>query len=157
MTVIQIKRVYDPFAQEDGARILPHGLDIRKDLLTGSRRHMSGYSSDKVLAEKLWETALEAIGATEIDAACAISVRGWIAIGIQRMIRQGRISPADLTQAQANLRRFIELLKNEAIFLGTTWRLDSNTFRATRKRLRLRASMTTFELWPFWPHNFVVS
>jgi len=47
------------------------------------------------------------------------------------MIRQGRIAPADLTLAQANLRKFVELLKNEAIFLGTTRRLDSNTFRAT--------------------------
>ena len=111
----------------------------------------------KLLAEELWKTALEAIGTTEIDAACASSLRGWIAIGIQRMVRQGRISSADLNLARTNLRSFIRLLKDEASFLGTSRRLDSNTFRATRKRLRLRASITTFELWPFWPHNFVVS
>ena len=32
---------------------------------------MSEYSSDEVLAKELWETDLEAIGTTEIDAACA--------------------------------------------------------------------------------------
>ena len=32
------------------------------------------YSSDEVLAKELWETALEAIGTTEIDAACASSL-----------------------------------------------------------------------------------
>ena len=75
---------------------------------------MIGYSTDKVLAEELWQTAVEAMGTTEMDAACSTSLRAWIAIGIQRMIRQGRIAPADLTLAQANLRKFVELLKNEA-------------------------------------------
>jgi hypothetical protein len=117
---------------------------------------MIGYSDEKVLAKELGGTAAEAIGTTEIDAACANMLRGWIAIGIQRMIRQGRDSPADLMLSQTNLRRFIGLLKNEAAFLGTTQRLNSNTFRAARRRLRLRASMAAFNLWPFWPHNFVV-
>ena len=115
------------------------------------------FLSEKRLAEELWESALEAIGTTEMDHACANYLRGWIAVGVQRMIRQGRNSRADLVLAQTNLRRLIGLLKNEASFLGTTRRLDKDTFKATRKRLRRRACMTAFELWPLWPHNFVVS
>jgi hypothetical protein len=53
--------------------------------------------------------------------------------------------------------KFIGLMKNEAAYLGTQRRLDGETFRATKKRLRWRASLTAFELWPFWPHQFVVS
>ncbi len=118
---------------------------------------MTAYSTDEFLEKELWKTALEAVGKTEIDTACASAIRGWVAVGTQRMIRQGRLSSTDLALAQTNLRRFIELLKNETAFLHTGGRLDSNTFRATKKRLRLRATMTAFELWPFWPHNFVVS
>ena len=73
------------------------------------------------------------------------------------MIRQDRASPPDVTLAHANLIKFIGLLKKEAMYLGHPLRLDSNTLIATKKRLRLRASTTAFELWPFWPYNFVVS
>jgi hypothetical protein len=118
---------------------------------------MTGYLTDEFLGKELWKTALEAIGKTEIDTACASAIRGWVAIGTQRMIRQGRLSSIDLALAQTNLRRFIELLKNEAAFSHMGSRLGSDTFRAAKKRLRLRATMTAFELWPFWPHNFVVS
>jgi hypothetical protein len=118
---------------------------------------MIGCLSEKTLGEELWETALEAIGTTEIDPACENFLRGWIAVGIQRMIRQDRISASDLTLAQANLRRLIELMKIEASYLSTRRRLDPSTIKATRKRLRMRAAMTAFELWPLWPHNFVVS
>jgi hypothetical protein len=72
------------------------------------------------------------------------------------MIRQNRVSPPDVTLAHANLIKFIGLLKKEVMYLRHPLRRDSNTFRATKKRLRLRVSATAFELWPFWPHNFVV-
>jgi hypothetical protein len=113
--------------------------------------------SEKMLAKELWGTALEAIGTTEIDPACENFLRGWIAIGIQRMVRQDRISATDLTLAQVNLRRLVELMKIEASYLSTRGRLDTSTIKATKKRLRMRAALTAFELWPLWPHNFVVS
>jgi hypothetical protein len=118
---------------------------------------MIEYSTDKRLSEDLWEIALETIDTSEMDAALASSLRGWIAIGVQRMIRQNRVAPPDVTLAHANLRKFIGLLKKEAIYLGHPLSLDTNTLRETKKRLRLRASATVFELWPFWPHNFVVA
>lgn len=117
---------------------------------------MIGYSTDKALAEDLWQIALDTIDTSEMDAAFSSSLRGWIAIGVQRMIRQNRVAPPDVTLAHANLRKFIALLKKESVFLGHPLSLDTNTLRATKKRLRLRASATVFELWPFWPHNFVV-
>jgi hypothetical protein len=118
---------------------------------------MIEYATDKALSEDLWQTALETIDTSELEPACADYLRGWITIGIQRMIRQDRVSPPDVTLARANLIKFIGLMKNEAAYLGTQRRLDGETFRATKKRLRWRASLTAFELWPFWPHQFVVS
>jgi hypothetical protein len=101
--------------------------------------------------------ALDTMDTVEMDAAFANSLRGWIAIGVQRMIRQDRVSPPDVTLAHVNLIKFIGLLKKEAMYLGHPLRLRSDTLIAAKKRLRLRASATAFELWPFWPHNFVVS
>lgn len=118
---------------------------------------MIGYSTDKALSEDLWQTALDTMDTIEMDTAFSNSSRGWIAIGVQRMIRQNRVSPPDVTLAHASLIKFIGLLKKEAMYLGHPLRMDSNTLIATKKRLRLRASTTAFELWPFWPHNFVVS
>jgi hypothetical protein len=48
-------------------------------------------------------------------------------------------------------------MKKEAVFLGKPDRLDIATFEAARRRLRRQASLTTFGLWPFWPHNFVAT
>jgi hypothetical protein len=118
---------------------------------------MIGYSTDKALSEDLWQIASDTIDTSEMDAAFSSSLRGWITIGVQRMIRQDRVAPPDVTLAHANLIKLIGLLKQEAMYLGHPLRLDNDTLRATKKRLRLRASATAFELWPFWPHNFVVS
>lgn len=115
---------------------------------------MIGYSTDKVLSEDLWQIALETMDTIEMDAAFSNSLRGWIAIGVQRMIRQDRVSPPDVTLAHANLVKFIGLLKKEAMYLGHPLRLDSNTLIATKKGLRLRASATAFELWPFLAAQF---
>ena len=79
-----------------------------------------GCLSETTLAKELWGTALEAIGTTEIDPACENFLRGWIAIGIQRMVRQDRISATDLTLAQVNLKRLVELIKIEASYLSTS-------------------------------------
>jgi hypothetical protein len=68
------------------------------------------------MEESLWQTALDAAGDVEIMPICATSLRAWIAIGIQRMERQGRLAPADLGLAQTNLRKFMDLLKREAVF-----------------------------------------
>ncbi|MBV8140949.1 MAG: hypothetical protein JOZ60_02770 [Verrucomicrobia bacterium] len=111
----------------------------------------------KTLEARLWQTALETAGTLEIDPACAVSLRSWIAIGIQRMDRQRRLASEDIVIAHTNLRKFMELMKKEAIFLGRPDHLDNTTFKAARRRLRRMATLTTFALWPFWPHNFVTT
>jgi hypothetical protein len=67
------------------------------------------------------------------------------------------MAPEDLATAQRNLQKFIDILKKEAVFLGKPNNLDNATFQAARLRLRRQASMTTLTLWPFWPHNFVLT
>jgi hypothetical protein len=118
---------------------------------------MIGYSTDKALSEDLWQIAADTLDTSETDAAFSNSLRAWINIGVQRMIRQNSVAPPDVTLAHANLRKLIGMLKKEAMYLGHPLRLDSKTFRVTKKRLRLRAWVSAFEPWPFWPHNFVVS
>jgi hypothetical protein len=116
---------------------------------------MIGYSMDKALSEDLWQIASDTIDTSEMDPAFSRSLRAWITIGVQRMIRQNRVEPQDVMLAHTNLIKLIRLLKEEALYLGHPLRLDNNALRATKKRLRLRASATAFQLWPFWPHNFV--
>jgi hypothetical protein len=109
------------------------------------------------LEEALWQTALEALGSAELQRTCALSLRAWIAVGVQRMERQRRWTPEDLTLAHVNLRKFVNLMKREAVFLGKSDYLDNAAFRKARERLRRQGSLATFALWPFWPFHFVAT
>jgi len=119
--------------------------------------HKPPYLNLKTLEDEFWGTVLETSGSLEIDPACALSLHAWITVGVQRMERQRRLAPPDLAIAQANLRGLIDLMKREAIFLGKPEHLDNATFHAVRRRLRRQGTLTAFELWPFWPHNFVAT
>jgi hypothetical protein len=113
------------------------------------------YLKLSTLEDDLWQTALKTAGPIDISPACAESLRAWIAIGVQRMERQHRLAPADLAMAHSNLRKFLDLLKKEAVFLDNPNRLDNRVFHAARGRLRGQAAVSMLTLWPFWPHNFV--
>ena len=119
--------------------------------------HSPSFLKERAFEDALWQTALETAGSVEFSLGCERSLRAWIIIGIQRMERQRRMAPQDVAIAHRNLRKFIDLLKKEAVFLGKPNRLDNATFHAARLRLRRQASMTTLTLWPFWPHNFVLT
>jgi len=119
--------------------------------------HMSSYWNLRTLEDQLWQTVLESVGSVEIDRACALSLQAWIAIGVQRMERQLRLASEDVAIAHTNLRKLIELMKREAVFLGKPDHLDNAAFQAARRRLRRLAAVTVFTLWPFWPHNFVAT
>jgi hypothetical protein len=119
--------------------------------------HTPSYLNERALEDALWKTALETAGIVEIHPTCALSLRAWITVGVQRMERQRRLAPEDLAIACANLRKFIDLMKREAVFLGKADRLDNVTFRAARRRVRRQATLTAFALWPFWPHNSVAT
>ena len=72
------------------------------------------------------------------------------------MIRQNRVSPPDVTLVNANLIKFIGLLKKEAMQLGhPPLRMDSNTLIATKKgfvyvRRRLLLSFGLFGRTILW-------
>jgi hypothetical protein len=113
--------------------------------------------NERAFEDAFWKTALETAGTLKIDPACAMAVRAWIRIGVRRMERQRRLASEDFSIAHANLRKLIDLMKREAVFLGKAEQLDNATFHADRRRLQRQATLTTFTLWPFWPHNFVAT
>ena len=69
------------------------------------------------------------------------------------METEGRLTPGDVAIAESNLRRFIQLMKTEAVFLGHSDRLDRDCFHAAHRRLERRSILTQFTLWPFWPNG----
>jgi len=92
--------------------------------------HTSLYLKGKVFEDALWQTALETAGSEEFSPGCECSLRAWITIGVQRMERQRRTTPEDLAIAEMNLRKFIDFLKKEAVFLAS--RTNSITLRSAR-------------------------
>jgi hypothetical protein len=119
--------------------------------------HVPSYLNEGAFEDAFWKTVLETAGTLKIYPARASALRAWIRIGVQRMERQRRLAPEDLAIAHANLRKLIDLMKREAVFLGKPEQLDAATFHAARRRLQRQATLTTFTLWPFWPHNFVAT
>jgi hypothetical protein len=82
-------------------------------------------------------------------------LHAWIAMGVERMQMTGSLDPADLAIANANIKAFIDLMKTEAVVLGHADRLNIETLRAAHRQLERRGRITTFTLWPFWPHEYV--
>jgi hypothetical protein len=119
--------------------------------------HISSDSKLKAFEDALWQTARDAARPMEIRSPCVLSLRAWIRMGVERMERQRRLAPEDLAIARANLRKFIDFMKKEAVFAGKPERLDNATFHAAHRRLQRQAALTAFTLWPFWPHHFVAT
>jgi hypothetical protein len=110
----------------------------------------------EVLIDQLWETAVEAASPAEIGPRCGLFLRAWNTLAVGRMEMEGRLTSRDLATAESNLRRFIQLMKTEAVFLGHADRLDRDCFQAARRRLERRSMLTQFTLWPFWPIGVAV-
>jgi hypothetical protein len=119
--------------------------------------HIHSYLNASALEDAFWKTVLETAGTLEIHPACALSLRAWITVGVQRMERQQRLAAEDIATAHASLRAFIDLMKREAVILGKADRLDNVTFRVARRRVRREGTLTAFSLWPYWPQYFVVT
>ena len=117
--------------------------------------HRSCRFSASACRHDLWQTALEAIGALDIGPEASHFLHAWIAMGVERMQMTGSLDPADLAIANANIKAFIDLMKTEAVVLGHADRLDIETLRAAHRQLERRGRITTFTLWPFWPHEYV--
>ena len=102
----------------------------------------------------LWKTALRSAGTVKIRSACERSLRAWIVIAVQRMERQHRFGPEDVSIAEDSVTKLVDLLKREAVLLGKVSHLDYATFQAARRRLREQGALIPVTLWPFWPHQF---
>jgi hypothetical protein len=109
------------------------------------------------LQRELWRSALDTAAPLEFEPACTHFLRAWIAMGVERMIMSNRRAPQDLAVAHGNIRAFVQLMKSEAVFLGRPERLDKETLRAAHRRLERKGLLSTFTLWPFWPHQFGMS
>jgi hypothetical protein len=108
----------------------------------------------KAFRQELWQNAVDTAAPLGFDPACARFLHAWIAMGVERMAITARLTPPDLAMARANIRAFVQLMKSEAVFLGHSDCLDEETLRAAHRRLERKSLLTTFTLWPFWPHEF---
>jgi len=116
-----------------------------------------GALNSAVLMDELWLTAIEAVGASGMDARCELFLRAWNALAVERMETEDRSTAEDLAIAESSLRRFIQLMKIEAVYLGHADRLDRDCFKAAHRRLQRRSMLTQFTLWPFWPNSVAES
>jgi hypothetical protein len=115
---------------------------------------MLSTSNERTLQGELWRSVMETVGPQEIQPDCANCLRAWIAIGVERMEMEGRLTSEDLAIAHANLRNFIRLAKIETVFLTQFGQLDRYALHAAQQRIQRQARLTTFFLWPFWPNEF---
>jgi hypothetical protein len=99
-----------------------------------------------MLIDEFWQTTVETASPAEIGPHCGHFLRAWNFLAIERMETEGRLTPADLATAKNSLRRFVQLMKTEAVFLGHPNRLDQNCFQAAHGRLERRSISTQFTL-----------
>ena len=124
--------------------------------MTKNYKETLGVLNPGVLVDELWETAVEAASPAEFGPRCGLFLWAWNTFAVGRMEMEGRLTPRDLATAESSLRRFIQLMKTEAVFLGHANRLDRDCFRAAHRRLEQRSILTQFTLWPFWPNSVAV-
>jgi hypothetical protein len=110
-----------------------------------------------IAMDELWETAVETASPRTFGPRCELFLRAWNFLAVGRMEEEGRLTPEDLATAETNLRRFIDLMKTESVFLGHANRLDRDCFQAAHRRLERRSILTQFTLWPFWPNSVAVN
>ena len=109
-----------------------------------------------MLIDELWETAVENASPGQFGHRCERFLRAWNFLAVERMEEEGRLTPEDLATAETNLRRFIDLMKIEAVFLGHANHLNLDCFQAAHRRLERRSILTQFTLWPYWPNGVAV-
>ena len=124
--------------------------------MTKNYKETLGVLNPGVLVDELWETAVEAASPAEFGPRCGLFLRAWNTLAVGRMEMEGRLTPRDLATAESSFRRFIQLMKTEAVFLGHADRLDRDCFQAAHRRLERRSVLTQFTLWPFWPISVAV-
>jgi hypothetical protein len=118
-----------------------------------SDRETAAVLDPGMLIDNLWQKTVETANPAEISPRCGHFLRAWNSLAVERMETEGRLAPEDLAAAEDNVRRFVQLMKTEAVFLGHPNRLDRDCFRAAHRGLERRSILSQFTLWPFWPNS----
>ena len=97
--------------------------------------------TSKKLAATFQEAALDEAQPIGIGSNCEGYVRDFIRTGVARMEAEGALDdPVRVSEAEHNLRKFVDGMKQEAATLGQNY-LGENTFFPSRDQL--------CPLWPF--------
>ncbi len=116
-----------------------------------NKKETANHLDAEMLINELWQTAAETASPGKFGPRCERFLRAWNCLAVERMEEEGRLTPEDVATAETNLRRLVDLMKTEAVFLGHVNRLDLDCFQAAHRRLERRSMLTQFTLWPFWP------
>lgn len=102
--------------------------------------------SQQQLEDQLWKAALDAAQG-RIELRSEESLRELIREGVKRMADESRLEEADLRVAQANIRRFVGLMKHQAGLLDVSLASAPQPFDVAIEALEA----ASISLWPFWP------
>ena len=111
--------------------------------------------ASNTLQNKLSKIVADSVKPLTANAQCRLALRALITDASNRMVLEERVADEDVALASANLKRFIQEMKVESVFLGHAEELKYDSFRAARERMERHAIVTTFTFWPFWPSAFV--
>ena len=114
-----------------------------------SDRETAGVLDPGMLINDLWQTTVETACPAEIGPRCGNFLRAWNSLAVERMETEGRLTPEDLATAEGNLRRFVQMMKTEAVFLGHANRLDRDCFQAAHRRLERRSILSQLHFGRF--------
>jgi hypothetical protein len=128
----------------------------RRNNMIANEKETSDRLDPRMLLDELWQVTLEAASPAEIGPRCEHLLRAWNFLGVERMESEGRLTPGDWATAEDSLRRFVQLMKTEAVFLGHPNHLDRDCFQAAHRSLERRSILSQFTLWPFWPNSVAV-
>jgi len=109
------------------------------------------------LLSQLGQFAKDTIGPLGTDPACGLALRAMILAGAERMETEGCVADRHLAIARSNLKRFINEMKVEAVFLGHPEWLDYDSFHAAQRNIEQlqHATLNPLKFWPFWPDESV--
>ena len=114
---------------------------------------MSLFKFNTKLQSQFEQTAKEAVGRRTMDRSCELALEALVTAGVQRMETEGRLGVKDVAEARSNLKRFINEMKVEAVFLGHPDQLDYDSFHAADRTIEQErhANPSAPATWPFWP------
>ena len=109
------------------------------------------------LLSQLGQFAKDTIGPLGTDPACGLALRAMILAGAERMETEGCVADRHLAIARSNLKRFINEMKVEAVFLGHPEWLDYDSFHAAQRNIEQlqHTTLNPLKFWPFWPDESV--